>query len=107
MRITIEKEYIELAPERPDETARLEELWRMMVDCARFNKKLAPMGEYVPSKSNAARFAIEGPPGGQAVQEIRVDRDCRAYCQRCNKYVMLKKGDLIPPCCGRLMEILD
>ncbi|MBN2109316.1 MAG: hypothetical protein JW832_17950 [Deltaproteobacteria bacterium] len=107
MQITIEKEYIELTPERPDETAQLEALWRMIVDCARFNKKLVPIGEYIPSKRNMARFAIEGPPGGSSVQEVRVDRDCRCYCQQCNKFVVLKKGELIPPCCGKLMEILD
>lgn len=109
MKINIEKEFIEMTPERPDETARLEELWKMVVDCARFNKKLVPMGEYLPAKNNVARFAIEGERGSatSGYADVRVDHDCRAYCQTCNKYVELRKGDRIPPCCGKLMEVMD
>ena len=109
MRINIEKEYIELTPDNPSETAKLEELWKIIVDCARFNKKLVPIGEYIPSKNNMARFAIEGEKGTDtpAFADVCVDQDCRAYCQTCNKYVELKKGDRIPPCCGKLMEIMD
>ena len=109
MKINIEKNYIELTPEKASETAKLEELWKIIVDCARFNKKLVPIGEYIPSKNNLARFAIEGEKGSQAVDypQVLVDHDCRAYCQTCNKYVELEKGDRIPPCCGKLMELLD
>jgi hypothetical protein len=31
-----------------------------MIDCVKFNKKLVPVGEYIPEKNNLARFAIEG-----------------------------------------------
>jgi hypothetical protein len=107
MQINIEKNLVEFTPERPDEKARLEELWKLIVDCVRFNKKLVPIGEYVPSKNNMARFMIEGESSGSKFAEVYVDRDCRAFCNTCNKYVMLKKGDRIPPCCGKLMEIID
>jgi len=63
MKIEILKDYIELTPENDYETANLEGLWRLLVDCVRFNKKLVPMGEYVPAKKNVARFAIEGLTG--------------------------------------------
>ena len=109
MQINIEKEYVEFTPERAEETAKIEALWKLIVDCARFNKKLVPIGEYIPSKNNLARFAIEG-ERGQGTEDypaVFVDKDCRCYCQTCNKYVELKKGDRIPPCCGKLMEILD
>ncbi|MDY6971349.1 MAG: hypothetical protein SV775_03360 [Thermodesulfobacteriota bacterium] len=110
MKINIEKDLVELTPDNPDETAKLEGLWRLMVDCVRFNKKLVPVGEYIPQKNNLARFAIEGDSGQKGVDdypEVYVDRDCRCYCQTCNKYVELKKGDRVPPCCSKLMEILD
>ena len=109
MKINIEKNYIELSPENPTETAKLEELWKITVDCARFNKKLVPMGQYIPAENNMARFSIEGEKGAgePEFQTVNVDHDCRAYCQTCNKYVELKKGDRIPPCCGKLMEVLD
>ena len=58
MRINIEKEFIELTPENTDETTKLETVWKMIVDCARFNRKLVPIGEYIPSKKNMARLAI-------------------------------------------------
>ncbi len=108
MKIDIEKNLVELTPERPDEKAKLLELWKIVVDCVRFNKKLVPVGEYIPEKSNIARFAIEGVDSSQTeFAEVYAETDCRAFCQTCNKYVMLKKGDRIPPCCGKLMEIID
>lgn len=109
MKINIEKNLVEFTPENPDETAKLVALWRLMVDCVRFNKKLVPVGEYIPQNNEFARFVIEGLKHEQAddYPEVYVDQDCRCYCQTCNKYVVLKKGDRIPPCCGKLMEILD
>ena len=109
MQINIEKNLVEFTPENADETAKLQTLWRVLVDCARFNKKMVPVGEYIPQKNAFARFAIEGmeTKGTPDYPEIFVDKDCRCYCQTCNKYVMLKKGDRIPPCCGKLMEIMD
>ncbi len=59
MRINIEKTLVEFEPETEEETAMIEALWRLIVDCAKFNKKLVPVGEYIPQKRNLARFAIE------------------------------------------------
>ena len=109
MKIEIVKNVVDFTPENADEQSKLEALWRLMVDCVRFNKKLVPMGEYVPQKKSKASFVIEGMAGGKTNEypEVHVDADCRCYCQTCNKYVELKKGDQIPPCCGKLMEVLD
>ena len=109
MQINIDKNLVELTPENGDEIAKLEALWRLMVDCVGFSKKMVPIGEYTPSKNKFARFVIEGEEGGPsaAFPEALADQDCRAYCQTCNKYVELKKGDQIPPCCGKLMDVLD
>ena len=59
MKIKIEKDLVEFGPENENETAMLEDLWRLMVDCVRFNKKLVPVGEYIPQKQNLARFVVE------------------------------------------------
>ena len=59
MKIKIEKNLVEFVPEDEDETATMEELWKLMVDCVRFNKKLVPVGEYIPQKNNLARFVVE------------------------------------------------
>jgi hypothetical protein len=59
MKISIDKSLVEFEPESDTETAMLEGLWKLMVDCAKFNKKLVPVGEFIPQKRNLARFAIE------------------------------------------------
>jgi hypothetical protein len=60
MKIKMEKNLVEFTPENEDETAMMEALWQLMVDCVRFNKKLVPVGEYIPQKKNLARFVVEG-----------------------------------------------
>jgi hypothetical protein len=59
MKIKIEKDLIEFNPENQDETDMMEAFWKLMVDCVRFNKKLVPVGEYIPQKKNLARFVVE------------------------------------------------
>lgn len=59
MKITVEDDLVEFAPESGQETVQLEKLWNLLVDCVKFNKKLVPIGEFVPLKTNLARFAIE------------------------------------------------
>ncbi|MBU1344656.1 MAG: hypothetical protein KKE44_11930 [Proteobacteria bacterium] len=111
MKIEMNKNLVEFTPESADEKNKLEALWKTIVDCVRFNKKLVPIGRYIPAEDKFARFAIEGydtqKNSGETYPEVYADNDCRCYCQTCNKYVELKKGDRIPPCCGKLMEVLD
>ncbi len=59
MRINIEKTLAEFVPENDTEAKELEKLWRLVVDCAKFNKKLVAVGEYIPGQSKQARFNIE------------------------------------------------
>lgn len=109
MQINIQKNLVEFTPESDEETAKLEALWRLMVDCARFNKKMVPVGAYIPKETNMARFAIEGAKTESIddYPEAYVDKECRCVCYTCNKFVELKPGERIPPCCGKLMEVLD
>ncbi len=60
MKISVDKNVVEFVPDSEQETAQLVTLWNTIVDCVKFNKKLVPIGEYVPQKSNTARFTIEG-----------------------------------------------
>lgn len=59
MKITVEKALVEFSPENDAETAAMQEVWDLIVDCVKYNKKLVPVGEYVPVKNNLARFVIE------------------------------------------------
>jgi endogenous inhibitor of DNA gyrase (YacG/DUF329 family) len=43
---------------------------------------------------------------GIVYEEVFAEEDCDVYCKTCNKTVQLKKGDAIPLCCGKVMEIL-
>lgn len=108
MKIEIEKNLVQFFPEGAEEKAKLQLLWQMMVDCVGTNKKMVPVGEYSPAKHHSATFMIEDLAANQQAYEVvRVDFDCRCYCQVCNKFVDIKKGEAIPICCGRLMEIID
>ena len=92
--------------ESEKETKQLEALWRVIVDCARFSRKMVPIGEYLPAQKNMARFAIEGEKVSET-QEKFAESEGRYVCLTCNKYVMLQEGDQIPLCCGKLMEFYD
>ncbi len=59
MKIKIEKNVVEFVPENEKEAKDLESLWRVIVDCVKFNKKLVAIGEYFPGRSECARFVIE------------------------------------------------
>ncbi|MCL2773346.1 MAG: hypothetical protein FWD71_08335 [Oscillospiraceae bacterium] len=109
MRISIDKNIVEFMPENNTEKAEFEALWKMLIDCNGTALKLTPVGEYNPNKNDkSAAFYIEGldasnkPPVSIVVQE-----DCTVWCRTCNKLVNLKKGDAIPVCCGKVMEIVD
>ncbi|MCB2181721.1 MAG: hypothetical protein KQH63_06840 [Desulfobulbaceae bacterium] len=109
MKITIDKNVVEFVPENNEETSSLTTLWRVMVDCMKDNKKLEPIGEYVPEKENLARFVLEGIKGGRT--EYAHDQQAPAagtyYCAVCNKYMNVKAGADLPLCCGRIMENMD
>lgn len=59
MKIEINLNMVEFTPENEREAKDLNEVWKVVVDCVRANQKLVPVGEYIPGKSEFARFAIE------------------------------------------------
>jgi len=103
MKISIEKKVVEIRPENPQETRELEKLWRVLIDCVGSSKKLAPIGEFIPSKNNVASFYIEG----LAEDDTKTFDSGVYYCSVCNKSVTLKAGDEIPLCCGQRMKSVD
>ena len=108
MKVIIDKNIVEFSPENEQETASMETLWRVIIDCVGDSKKLTPIGEYIPSKQNLVRFAIEGVPGGKTVlSEQTSAADCTYLCAVCNKYMNVKSGEAVPYCCGAVMEAID
>ena len=105
MKISMDKNVIEFYPENDAETTQLLALWNVMVDCAKFNKKMTPIGEFVPSKNKLARFLVEGDVDVNT--PVYAPSDMTVYCQTCNKFYRVKQGEQIPLCCGKTMESLD
>ncbi|MBU0728845.1 MAG: hypothetical protein KKE17_00305 [Proteobacteria bacterium] len=59
MKIAIEKKLVSFTPESDSEMKEMNALWNLIVDCVKFNKKLVPVGEFMPPKTTIAQFAIE------------------------------------------------
>ncbi len=59
MKITRDKTLVELTPETAQEAKDLDALWKVIIDCVKTNKKLVPIGEYIPGQKEVARFNIE------------------------------------------------
>jgi hypothetical protein len=108
MKITIDRNVVEFVPENAAETSSMETLWRILIDCVKETKNLTPIGEFIPTKQNLARFTIEGVPGGKTVMSEQVSEDdCTYICEVCNKYMNVRTGQEIPLCCGRVMGAVD
>jgi hypothetical protein len=63
MKISIDKNVLELTPESTQETTSLDLLWKVVIDCYGNNKKIVPMGRYIPGEDTVAQFHIEGLEG--------------------------------------------
>ena len=109
MKIRIDKDIVEFTPEHAAERAELEALWIKLGNCVGNTKSLQPIGTYVPAENKAATFHIEGLSAEEknAVPAVRAPYDTDVYCVTCNKTIQVKAGEIVPFCCGRLMEILD
>lgn len=110
MKIDIDRSRVSLTPETAEEAAKLEAVWRLLVECIGDSRKLVPIGEYLPHKSadQCATFHIEGMDADDpAVVEVRVAVHSQVHCRICNKLLNLEAGDPIPFCCGKMMEVVD
>ena len=109
MKIRIHQDVVEFTPENAAEAVELEALWIKMGNCLGDTKLLQPIGTFVASQDRAALFHIEGlsKQEANAVPEVRAPYDTDVYCVTCNKTVHVSSGEVIPFCCGRMMEILD
>ncbi len=107
MKIDFDKNVVNFIPENTLERTKLNALWRTIISCNSDSRSITPIGEYVPQTPAAgASFVIEGYEG-KSYFNIPVLEKCQVYCDTCNKLLELNPGDLIPPCCGKLMEIVE
>jgi hypothetical protein len=59
MKIEIEGTLVRITPENDREKDELSQLWNIVIDCVRENRKLVPVGQYTPGVKNSATFNIE------------------------------------------------
>ena len=109
MKIRLDKDIVEFVPDNAAEAVELEALWIKMGNCVGGTKRLEPMGVYVRSEDKSAKFHIEGLSAEEvkAIPVVTAPYDTDVYCIACNRTEHVKKGEPIPFCCGKLMEILD
>ena len=109
MKIRIDKDIVTFTPEHAAEAAELEALWIKLGNCLGDNKSLEPVGVYLPSENKTATFHIAGlnEQEKKEIPAIRAPYDTDVYCVTCNKTIHVPAGEVVPTCCGRLMEILD
>ncbi len=59
MKIELEGTLIKMTPENDREKNELNQLWTILIDCVKENKKLVPVGQYLPGMKEVATFNIE------------------------------------------------
>jgi len=59
MDIQLEGSLIRFKPESDREKEQLNQLWNIIIDCVKENRKLVPVGEYIPGMKEVATFNIE------------------------------------------------
>jgi hypothetical protein len=59
MRIELEGTLLKMTPENEREKNELNQLWTIIIGCVNENKKLVPVGEYLPGVKETAVFNIE------------------------------------------------
>ena len=59
MKIKLEGTLLMMTPENAREKEELNQLWTIIIDCVAYNKKLVPVGEYLPGIHEVATFNIE------------------------------------------------
>ena len=59
MKIELEGTLLKMTPENEREKAELNQLWSIIIDCVKENRKLVPVGQYIPGMKEVATFNIE------------------------------------------------
>lgn len=59
MKIELEGTLLKMTPENEREKTELNQLWSIIIDCVKDNRKLVPVGQYIPGMKEVATFNIE------------------------------------------------
>jgi hypothetical protein len=59
MKIELEGTLLKMTHENEREKVELNQLWSIVIDCVKDNRKLVPVGQYIPGMKEVATFNIE------------------------------------------------
>jgi hypothetical protein len=59
MKIELDGTLLKMKPENDREKEELNQLWNIIIDCVKENRKLVPVGQYIPGMKEVATFNIE------------------------------------------------
>ena len=59
MKIELDGTLLKMTPENQREKEELNQLWNIIIDCVKENRKLVPVGQYIPGMKEVATFNIE------------------------------------------------
>ena len=59
MKIELDGTLLKMKPENDREKEELNQLWNVIIDCVKENRKLVPVGQYIPGMKEVATFNIE------------------------------------------------
>ena len=59
MKIELSGTLVSFTPETGQEKEEINQLWMILIDCVNKNKKLVPVGVYIPGIKEVAVFNIE------------------------------------------------
>jgi hypothetical protein len=59
MKIELDGTLLRMKPENDREKEELNQLWNIIIDCVKENRKLVPVGQYIPGMKEVATFNIE------------------------------------------------
>ncbi|MCS7150585.1 MAG: hypothetical protein N2Z40_06765 [Caldimicrobium sp.] len=105
MRIEIEGAVVRLIPETERERMELNGLWELVAKCEEENRKLLPLGMYVPGSSAYAQFYVEGLKA--QADPTKGLRKLRYVCMICNRMEEYPEDKPTPICCGQPMYNMD
>ncbi len=103
MKIDIEGSIIKLIPENKEEIGELNKLWQLLARCEESNRKLLPLGHFIPETTPYIQFYVEGLNLKASPQLKKV----RYVCMTCNRMEEYSEDRPTPICCGQPMFKMD
>ena len=68
-------------------------------------RSLYPAGQLSPARKEKKYMEYELKNTFNTV--VRAEKECDVYCPICHKLLHVEAGQVIPRCCGKVMQVMD